>query len=367
MDGAGRPIQWSIPAIAPSAGSVGRFRARPGTSEGNRLNFQSGSAPHSTPGATIAILIPLRNGVHHELCSIDSRRGIRGIIPACCLIKLEEQLGGLTRDHINYCAGTSTGALLTAAVAAGVPATRHAHGLHRTFQGDLHAHRPDRGCQTRGRGLSCTIRHISATCWSSVLGAGGRMGRQRCPHPGDDLGHRDERAQLVLRAGPTRQRRHHRHGEAGGCGGGVGLRAHLFQPLDHRRSSHGKTRSFFDGGAGGTANPGLPGLRRGLRVRYLRPRRNQGHFAGHRLLPGFQEPPSGLLATSAGPPTPWSTLPRIGWTRLSTVSGRRAARRSIRFCRATSTRRICRRFRHWWKWASSLRPAMDWQQILGSA
>ena len=48
--------------------------------------------------------------------------GIRGIIPCCCLIRLEEQLGGLTRDHIDMCAGTSTGALLTAAVAAGVPA-----------------------------------------------------------------------------------------------------------------------------------------------------------------------------------------------------------------------------------------------------
>ena len=48
--------------------------------------------------------------------------GIRGIIPTCCLMKLEQQLGGLVRDHIDYCAGTSTGALLTAAVAAGVPA-----------------------------------------------------------------------------------------------------------------------------------------------------------------------------------------------------------------------------------------------------
>ncbi|MGA2272049.1 MAG: patatin-like phospholipase family protein [Bryobacteraceae bacterium] len=48
--------------------------------------------------------------------------GIRGIIPTCCLMKLELQLGGLTRDHIAYCAGTSTGALLTAAVAAGIPA-----------------------------------------------------------------------------------------------------------------------------------------------------------------------------------------------------------------------------------------------------
>ncbi len=48
--------------------------------------------------------------------------GIRGIIPACCLMKLESQLGGVTRDHIAYCAGASTGALLTAAIAAGIPA-----------------------------------------------------------------------------------------------------------------------------------------------------------------------------------------------------------------------------------------------------
>jgi patatin-like phospholipase/acyl hydrolase len=38
-------------------------------------------------------------------------------------MKLESQLGGLTRDHFEYCGGTSTGALLTAAVAAGIPAS----------------------------------------------------------------------------------------------------------------------------------------------------------------------------------------------------------------------------------------------------
>jgi hypothetical protein len=48
--------------------------------------------------------------------------GIRGILPCCCLAKLEDQLGGLTRDHIDFCAGTSTGALLTAGVVAGIPA-----------------------------------------------------------------------------------------------------------------------------------------------------------------------------------------------------------------------------------------------------
>ena len=40
--------------------------------------------------------------------------GIRGIIPCCCLIELEKQLGGVTRDHIDYCAGTSTGAVAAA-------------------------------------------------------------------------------------------------------------------------------------------------------------------------------------------------------------------------------------------------------------
>ena len=49
--------------------------------------------------------------------------GIRGILPASCLVELESQLGGLTRDHIDFCGGTSTGALIAAAVAVGMPAT----------------------------------------------------------------------------------------------------------------------------------------------------------------------------------------------------------------------------------------------------
>jgi len=49
--------------------------------------------------------------------------GIRGIIPCLALAELEGQLGGLTRDHIDLCAGTSTGALLTTCVAAGISAS----------------------------------------------------------------------------------------------------------------------------------------------------------------------------------------------------------------------------------------------------
>lgn len=57
------------------------------------------------------------------LLSIDSG-GIRGIIPAIALIKLENTTGKLTRDIFSFVAGTSTGAIMAAAIAAGVPATR---------------------------------------------------------------------------------------------------------------------------------------------------------------------------------------------------------------------------------------------------
>ena len=49
--------------------------------------------------------------------------GIRGIIPCCHLVELERQTGKLTRDVFDFAGGTSTGALLTGVVAAGVPAS----------------------------------------------------------------------------------------------------------------------------------------------------------------------------------------------------------------------------------------------------
>src|SRR3954463_5745038 len=58
-----------------------------------------------------------------RVLSIDGG-GIRGIIPACTLIALEQTTGRLTRDLFEYGAGTSTGALIAAAVAAGVPAVQ---------------------------------------------------------------------------------------------------------------------------------------------------------------------------------------------------------------------------------------------------
>src|SRR5512140_3164547 len=57
------------------------------------------------------------------LLSIDSG-GIRGIIPAVALVKLEKTTGRLTRDIFSFVAGTSTGAIIATAVAAGIPAER---------------------------------------------------------------------------------------------------------------------------------------------------------------------------------------------------------------------------------------------------
>jgi predicted acylesterase/phospholipase RssA len=48
--------------------------------------------------------------------------GVRGIIPATLLTQLERQTGRLTRDTFDFVAGTSTGAVLAAGIAAGIPA-----------------------------------------------------------------------------------------------------------------------------------------------------------------------------------------------------------------------------------------------------
>src|ERR1041384_4941428 len=68
------------------------------------------------------------------LLSIDSG-GIRGIIPAAALVKLEKTTGKLTRDVFSFVAGTSTGAIIATAIAAGVPAVRILDFyVHRTSQ-----------------------------------------------------------------------------------------------------------------------------------------------------------------------------------------------------------------------------------------
>ncbi|MCA1837557.1 MAG: patatin-like phospholipase family protein, partial [Actinobacteria bacterium] len=55
------------------------------------------------------------------MLSIDGG-GIRGIIPAVALAKLESTTGRLTRETFSFVGGTSTGAIIAAAIAAGIPA-----------------------------------------------------------------------------------------------------------------------------------------------------------------------------------------------------------------------------------------------------
>ena len=57
------------------------------------------------------------------LLAIDGG-GVRGIIPAVALAKLEATTGRLVRNTFSFVAGTSTGAIIATAIAAGVPASR---------------------------------------------------------------------------------------------------------------------------------------------------------------------------------------------------------------------------------------------------
>lgn len=55
------------------------------------------------------------------LLSIDGG-GIRGIIPICMLIRLEEVTGKPAKETFAFVAGTSTGSIIAASIAAGIPA-----------------------------------------------------------------------------------------------------------------------------------------------------------------------------------------------------------------------------------------------------
>jgi patatin-like phospholipase/acyl hydrolase len=57
------------------------------------------------------------------ILSIDGG-GIRGVIPALALLKLEQWQNKPARETFSFVAGTSTGALLAAAIAAGIPAAQ---------------------------------------------------------------------------------------------------------------------------------------------------------------------------------------------------------------------------------------------------
>jgi predicted acylesterase/phospholipase RssA len=70
----------------------------------------------------VADVINAATGPVRRILTIDGG-GLRGVIPVCILAALEAQTGRPAREHFPFLAGTSTGAIIVAALAAGVPAT----------------------------------------------------------------------------------------------------------------------------------------------------------------------------------------------------------------------------------------------------
>ena len=221
--------------------------------------------------------------------------GIRGIIPCCCLVKLEQQLGGVTRDHIQYCAGTSTGALITAGVAAGVPATdllavytQHSKEIF-TPTGIL------ADAKLVAEGYRYDPKNISKVV-TSTLGANAAWTIDQAPirvmiaATAMD-GHnwffvRD----LPNNARTTGQVKLVDAAVASAC-------APTYFHYWTIEGIDGKTLNFFDGGAGGTANPAYQAAVEAFEYDTFDPTQTKVISLGTGYYPASQNPPKGLIST----------------------------------------------------------------------
>ncbi|MBZ5622610.1 MAG: patatin-like phospholipase family protein [Acidobacteriia bacterium] len=230
--------------------------------------------------------------------------GIRGIIPCCCLIKLESQLGGLTRDHIEYCAGTSTGALLSAAVAAGIPAsdllkvyTDRSHEIFtptgviatakRIAEGFMYdpTHLRDVLVSVFGAQASSTINDCSIRVMISATAMNGHNWFFVKDNPKNS---RTTGTVKVIEAAV-----------ASAC-------APTY--FDHWRIDGimGQTVRFFDGGVGGTANPAYQACVEAFEYDDFIPAETRLVALGTGFYPASENPPNGLLNV-------------IGWTTSTLV------------------------------------------------
>ena len=221
--------------------------------------------------------------------------GIRGIIPCCCLIQLEAQLGGLTREHIDYCAGTSTGALLTAAIAAGVPASQI---LEIYTERSKEIFTPT-GLAADGKQLIRGFKYDPKNLRDvlvSVFGGAASWTIDDCP-----IGvmisatAMDGHNWFFVRDNPKNDR----------TTGAVKLIdaavASACAPtyFDHWQIDgiQGKTIYFFDGGAGGTANPAYQACVEVFENDDYTPAETRVTALGTGYFPGPNDPPKGLIPT----------------------------------------------------------------------
>ena len=231
--------------------------------------------------------------------------GIRGIIPCCCLMKLEAQLGGLTRDHIDFCAGTSTGALLTAAVAAGVPASR----LLQVYTNRSHEIFTPSGPLAEAKRIAAGFMYDPQRLHNvlvNVFGPSASWTINDCP--------------IRVMISATAMNGHNwffvkdnaRNNQTTGAVPLVDAAvASACAPtyFNHWRIGGimGQTICFFDGGAGGTANPVYQACVEAFEYDGFQPADTRVVALGTGYFPASGDPPKGLLQT-------------IGWT-ASTLSG----------------------------------------------
>lgn len=78
---------------------------------------------HARQSATDGSRVGAENGGMRRILSIDGG-GVRGVVPATLLAALEAQTGRPARMTFDFVAGTSSGAVIAAGIAAGVPAAR---------------------------------------------------------------------------------------------------------------------------------------------------------------------------------------------------------------------------------------------------
>ena len=230
--------------------------------------------------------------------------GIRGIIPCCCLMKLESQLGGVTRDHFAYCGGTSTGALLTAAVAAGLPASE----LLKVYTGRSNEIFTPTGLIAEAKrtveGFMYDPNHLRDVL-ADVLGTAAAWTMNDCPigvmisatamnghnwfFVKDNLKNRRTTGAVKLIDAAV----------ASAC-------APTY--FDHWRIDGimGQTIRFFDGGAGGTANPAYQVCVEAFEYDGFTAADTRLVALGTGYFPASDDPPKGLLQT-------------IGWTTSTLV------------------------------------------------
>jgi len=230
--------------------------------------------------------------------------GIRGIIPCCCLMKLEEQLGSLTRDHIDFCAGTSTGALLTAAVAAGVPAadllkvyTERSSEVFTPTGVIADAKRVAAGYMYDPHHLEVVLTQVLGPAATSAIN--------------------DSPIRVMISATAMNGRNWffvRNNPKNAGTTGLVKLVdaavASSCAPtyFDHWQIDgiQGQTIQFFDGGVGGTANPAYQAAVEAFDFDVFTPAATRLISLGTGYFPALDTPPKGLIAT-------------IGWTTSTLV------------------------------------------------